>query len=72
MRPLEGWDILTQSMGGGYDCSASNGDQLVVHDDTVSPWVGPFSVGAVFTVDFWEHGLVDLIGGSIFVGAFPH
>jgi hypothetical protein len=44
---------------------------LMVHDDTVSPWTGPFTFGALFTGNFWEHGFVDLIGGTFFVGAFP-
>lgn len=46
-------------------------DLLVVHDDTVSPWTGPFTFGALFTGNFWEHGIVDLVGGTFFVGAFP-
>jgi hypothetical protein len=45
---------------------------LWVHDDTVSPWTGSFSAGALFTGNFWEHGFVDLIGGTFFVGAFAH
>jgi hypothetical protein len=44
---------------------------LWVHDDTVSPWTGQFTFGALFTGNFWEHGFVDLIGGTFFVGAFP-
>jgi hypothetical protein len=44
---------------------------LVVHDDTVSPWTGSFSAWALFTGNFWEHGFVDLFGGTFFVGAFP-
>jgi hypothetical protein len=49
---------------------------LWVHDDTVSPWTdtGQASFGtvfgALFTRNFWEHGFVDLIGGTFFVGAF--
>ena len=43
---------------------------LWVHDDTVSPWISPFSAGALLTGNFWEHGFVDLIGGTFFVGAF--
>jgi RHS repeat-associated protein len=62
--------IHIECASGGYDCSS--GDSLVVHDDTVSPWVGPFTLGAIFTANFWEHGFVDLIGGSLVVGAFPH
>ena len=44
---------------------------LWVHDDTVSPWTGQFTFGALFTGNSWEHGFVDLIGGTFFVGAFP-
>jgi hypothetical protein len=50
---------------------------LWVHDDTVSPWTGTGQpsfgtvFGALFTGNFWEHGFVDLIGGTFFVGAFP-
>jgi RHS repeat-associated protein len=49
---------------------------LWVHDDTVSPWTGTGQAsfgtvfGALFTGNFWEHGFVDLIGGTFFVGAF--
>jgi hypothetical protein len=53
----------------GEACSV--GDPLVVHDDTVSPWEGNFSFGALFTGNFWEHGIVDLIGGQLIVDAFP-
>jgi len=56
LRSLQGW-VQT--------------DPLVVHDDTVSPWVDQFTFGALFTGNFWEHGFVDLIGGTFFIGAFP-
>ena len=55
-------------LGGGYQCASG---PLWVHDDTVSPWTGQFTFGAVFTPSFWEHGFVDLIGGTFFVNAFP-
>jgi hypothetical protein len=47
-------------------------ESLWIHDDTVSPWISPntFTFGALFTGNFWEHGFVDLIGGTFFVGAF--
>jgi hypothetical protein len=61
--------IHIECAGGGYGCPA--GSQLWVHDDTVSPWTGQFTAGAIFSGNFWEHGIVDLIGGSFFVGAFP-
>ena len=60
--------IHVECASGGYDCSP--GDPLIVHDDTVRPWVGSFSFGGIFTYNFWEHGIVDLIGGTFFVGAF--
>jgi RHS repeat-associated protein len=60
--------IHIECAGGGYKCN--EGDPLVVHDDTVSPFVGSFSFSALFTVNFWEHGFVDVIGGTFFVGAF--
>jgi hypothetical protein len=41
-----------------------------IHDDTVSPRVGQSTLGALFTGNFWEHGIVDLFGGTFFVGAF--
>jgi hypothetical protein len=50
---------------------------LWIHDDTVSPWTGQGEasfgtvLGAMFTGSFWEHGFVDLIGGSVFTIAFP-
>jgi RHS repeat-associated protein len=55
---------------GGVHIENVNGG-LWVHDDTVSPWTGPFSTSALLTGNFWEHGFVDLIGGTFFVGAFP-
>jgi hypothetical protein len=63
--------IHIECASGGYDCDPSI-DPLVVHDDTVSPWLGvDFPPSAVFTTDFWRHGIVDLFGGTFFVGAFP-
>jgi hypothetical protein len=53
---------------GGYNCAST--DPLVVHDDTVSPWIGGFSFSSIFTGSFWEHGIVDVFGGTFFVGAF--
>jgi hypothetical protein len=47
------------------------GDPLVVHDDTISPWTGDFTFGAVLTGNFWEHGFVDLVGGTICNCVFP-
>jgi RHS repeat-associated protein len=44
--------------------------QMLVHNDTVSPWEGSFSLGDIFTGNLWEHGFVDLIGGS-FTTVFP-
>ena len=51
----------------GPDCRLG---PLQIHDDTVSPWTGDFQFGALFTGNFWEHGFVDLIGGTFFVDAF--
>ena len=48
----------------------NTGGGLWIHDDTVSPWVGQFTFSALFTGNFWEHGFVDFIGGTFFVGAF--
>lgn len=61
--------VHIECASGGYDCGAF--DPHVAHDDTVSPWIGNFSLSALFTGNFWEHGFVDLIGGTFFVGAFP-
>ncbi len=41
------------------------GGALWAHDDTVSPWTGDFSPSAFFTTNFWEHGFVDLFGGTL-------
>ena len=60
--------LHVECAGGGYDCTSG---QLWIHDDTVSPWTGDFSPSALFTSNFWEHGVVDLGGGTFFVGAFP-
>lgn len=54
----------------GGNCGPN--DPLVVHDDTVSPWVGSFSFSAVFTGNFWEHGFADLIYGSVCDCVLPH
>jgi hypothetical protein len=51
-----------------YDAAGN----LVVHDDTVIPWTGDFSFSAVFSANFWEHGFVDLFGGSLCGCVFPH
>lgn len=53
-----------------YDSSGN----LVVHDDTVSPWISPdtFSLSTLFSGDFWEHGFIDLLGGTICNCVFPH
>jgi len=59
--------LHVECAGGGYNCTSG---QLWIHDDTVSPWVGSFSPGDLFTGNFWEHGIVDLVGGTYFVGVF--
>ena len=41
-----------------------DGDRVGIDFGTVS--------SSMFTVSFWEHGIVDLIGGTYFIGAFPH
>jgi RHS repeat-associated protein len=63
--------LHVECAGGGYNCPEDPNTALWIHDDTVSPWTGSFSAGAFFTGNFWEHGFVDLIGGTFFVGAFP-
>jgi RHS repeat-associated protein len=55
--------IHIECASGGYSCGP--GDPLFVHDDTVSPWVGAFSFSSIFSASFWEHGLVDLVGGTL-------
>ncbi len=54
---------------GGHADFAFSG-QLWIHNDTVSPWIGAFSFAGVFSVNFWEHGFVDVLGGRFTV--FPH
>jgi RHS repeat-associated protein len=54
----------------GYDCT-----QLVVHGDTVSPWISPFRLPNLNLGNFLEHGTIDLIGGTLlspFGFVFPH
>jgi len=63
--------LHVECAGGGYNCAVDPSTALWIHDNTVSPWTGSFSAGALFTGNFWEHGFVDLIGGTFFVGAFP-
>ena len=64
-------DDLTVCGPGRYDFGIhveydSNGN-LVVHDDTVSPWMSPasFSFSSLFSGNFWEHGFVDLVWGTL-------
>jgi RHS repeat-associated protein len=44
---------------------------LVVHDDTVSPWLSPFSMSNFNFFNFLEHGFVDLFGGTLCNCVFP-
>jgi RHS repeat-associated protein len=55
--------IHIECASGGYGCAP--GDPLVVHDDTVSPWTGAFSFSSIFSANFWEHGIVDVVGGTL-------
>jgi hypothetical protein len=64
------YGIHIECASGGYDCG--DNDPKVVHDDTVSPWLGrDFQFSSIFTWNFWEHSIVDVGGGKFFVGAFP-
>jgi RHS repeat-associated protein len=62
---------LTKCGVGRYDdgihVTRDPNGQLWIHDDTVSPWISPssFSFSTLFTVKFWEHGFVDLFGGTL-------
>lgn len=62
--------LHVECVGGGTNCPNGPDSPLWIHDDTVSGWISPFTFGALFTGNFWEHGFVDLIGGTFFVGAF--
>lgn len=62
--------IHVECASGGYDCPV--GSQLVVHDDTLSPWTSPFSFSNFNLVNFLEHGFVDLIGGTLCNCVFSH
>ena len=62
--------VHVECASGGYNCPV--GSSLVVHDDTVSPWVGHFSFSDVFTANFWEHGFVDLFYGQLCSCVFSH
>lgn len=42
----------------------ANGN-LVVHDDSASPWTDSFSLQSLFTANFWEHAIVDYIYGKV-------
>jgi hypothetical protein len=70
-------DDLTVCGPGRYDFGIhveydSNGN-LVIHDDTVSPWISPasFSFSSLFSDNFWEHGFVDLVWGTLCNCVFP-
>lgn len=52
--------------------SCNYNDPLVIHNDTVSPWTGPFTFSDIFAGAFWEHGFVDLIYGSACDCVFPY
>ncbi len=62
--------IHIECAGGGYGCS--QGDDLMVHDDTFSPWISPasFSLSTLFTGNFWGHAIVDYIGGTFSLTLF--
>ena len=62
--------IHVECASGGYSCNYY--DPLVVHDDTISPWVGSFQFSDIFTGAFWEHGVADLIYGSACDCVLPH
>jgi len=55
----------------GIHIEYNSSGNLVVHDDTVSPWRGAFSFSALFTANFWEHGFVDYLGGQLCNCVFP-
>jgi hypothetical protein len=57
--------VHVECASGGLGCDP--GSPLVVHDDTVSPWISPasFSFSTLFSGNFWEHGFVDLIYGQV-------
>lgn len=61
--------IHVECASGETSCSSG---PLVVHDDTVSPWTGQFTFSAIFTLNLWEHGFVDLFGGSFCNCVFSH
>jgi hypothetical protein len=56
----------------GIHIEENSAGNNVVHDDTVSPWIGSFSFGSIFTKSFWEHGIVDLLGGKFCDCVFAH
>ncbi len=47
------------------------GGKIVVHDDTVSPWLSPFSFFNFNPIYLIEHGTIDLIGGHLGTNVFP-
>jgi hypothetical protein len=55
---------------GGVHVETNDGT-IIIHDDTVSPWTGPFSLSAFGNWSFYEHGAVDLFGGSVLHVVFP-
>src|SRR5579872_4385236 len=57
------YGIHIECASGGYNCGP--GSQLVVHGDTVSPWISPFTFSNFNLGNFLEHGFVDLIGGTL-------
>ena len=59
--------VHVECASGGYNCP---GGPLVVHDDTVSPWVSPFSFFNFNPINLIEHGTIDLIGGNLGTNVF--
>ena len=55
---------------GRYNNGVHIEDTGFVHNDTVSPWTGGFSFLDLFSGSFYEHGSIDLIGGTFFVPVF--
>jgi RHS repeat-associated protein len=49
----------------GIHVTADPSGQLWIHDDTVSPWISPFSFSNFDLGNFLYHGVQDLLGGSL-------
>jgi RHS repeat-associated protein len=56
----------------GIHVKEDSSGQLWIHDDTVTPWISPFSFSTVNPINFLKHGIIDVLGGNSIIYVFPY